>query len=119
MGHAGMRLTFRNTGRTCTLRGYPTVEELGPGGIALGQAESSRGGYLGGAPVRTIRLARGAAATALFEGQLATYGSGPTCVPYQQIRIKAPQARHGVVRPMPQDYWYCEAEIHPVVRAGR
>lgn len=54
-----MRLTFRNTGRACTL----------------------------GAPVRTIRLARGAAATALFEGQ--------------QIRIKAPQAHHGVVRPMP------------------
>jgi hypothetical protein len=97
------------------LRGYPTVTGIGPAGIVTMHARPTQQGYLGQAKVTTVRLGHGGNASALFEGVLTTYEPSPGCAPYQQIAISPPNTSAQVLRPMPKNYWFCSAEVHPVV----
>jgi hypothetical protein len=58
-------LNFTNlSGHACTLRGHPGVSTVNLGGSQIGRP--ARWGNPGNAPLRTVRLARGATATAVL-----------------------------------------------------
>src|SRR5262249_57737110 len=60
-------LNFTNlSGHACTLRGHPGVSTVGLSGSQIGRP--ARWGNPGHARLRTVRLARGATATAVLAG---------------------------------------------------
>ena len=112
-GHAGLTLVFTNHGATCTLEGFPGVDEVGSGGGVAASAKRTLKGYLGGAAQTVVTLAHGRAASALLEGQSGQARGGPACPSYTAYLITPPHETHSFHRA--NNAIICDAEIHPVV----
>jgi hypothetical protein len=91
---------------------------LSNGGKAVVHARRTKRGYLGGArKLKTIRLRKGRAASALLEGLLGAPAHGPRCRRYKSLRITPPNQTYSVVRKVAVPL--CNLEIHPIIAGGR
>jgi hypothetical protein len=111
--HTGLILVFRNTGTVgCRMTGYPGVALLNAQNVQVVQAQRSTSGYLGGAPVTTVTLAPGGAASALLE-VVVVDDAGNTCAQYPRLLVTAPDDTTSVR--VDESLPGCSVQIHPVV----
>ena len=109
-------LTNVTTG-PCRLYGYPGVAGLDAAGKQIVQATRTPHGYLGGlpdgAPVPTVDIGAGQAASAMVEAAGAK-PDGSSCTPYAALLVTPPDEKRSTRVPWPSDG--CDAlQIHPVV----
>ncbi|HET6910991.1 MAG TPA: DUF4232 domain-containing protein [Mycobacteriales bacterium] len=118
MNHAGYRLILRNAGAACSLGGYPVV--VGTFTAFKWQtmsASQTPRGYLGGAgKAATVRVARGASISTLFEGIGASVDPyNMSCQPYDTLTITLPGDAGSLTKQWPsREYWLCDASVHPL-----
>lgn len=115
MGHGNVILRFRNISQsTCSLRGYPGVDALGPHGGVLAHAKRTVHGFTGGASsVRTIVLHSWQRASADLEW--ANFGAnGKSCRFSRSIAITPPNTSRTVHARVSVSV--CSLQIHPVVK---
>lgn len=112
VGHGGYPIIFKNTGRACTMYGYPGVDGLTARGTTVVHASRSRYGYLGGTrTITTVTLATGKTASAFFEG-LNFAVTGKPCPKFAQLAVTPPNNTQSVrLKATP----VCYPTIHPVV----
>jgi len=111
LGHLALSIRFRDTGGTCSLRGFPRVYGLTKRGQVI-RAKRALEGYFGRWRIATIPLKNGETASALLEGL------DPAFLPHRprsarSFRIMPPNVSHAVRRRT--SYPLCYLIIHPVV----
>jgi Protein of unknown function (DUF4232) len=112
VGHGGYPIIFKNTGRACSLRGYPGVDGLTASGKTVVHASRSLSGYLGGThKITTVTVATGKTASAFFEG-LNSDLTGKPCPKFAQLAVTPPNDRTSV---RVKASTLCYPSIHPVV----
>ncbi|HEX3827014.1 MAG TPA: DUF4232 domain-containing protein [Sporichthyaceae bacterium] len=117
LSHTGSIVIFTNRGGPCTLRGYPDMVEIDRNGRIVERARRTLGGYLGGAHrVRTVHLATGGSASAVYEGLDAQQYGEPPCPEYTALLVTPPGTTRAT-RLSRSDalLGVCDLEIHPVV----
>lgn len=116
LGHGGVTLFFRNSSRhTCSLRGYPGVDELDMNGQIIAHATRTLRGYLGGASsVHTVKLAPGGFASALVEWINTTPIDGHNCAQAAYLRATPANTSHAVRMPT-ESTTNCFVQVHPTV----
>ncbi len=116
LGHGGVTLFFRNSSRhTCSLRGYPGVDELSKNGDVIAHAKRTLHGYLGGASaVHTVTLAPGGFASALVEWINTTPIDGHNCAQAAFLKATPANTSHAVRIPT-QSTTNCYVQVHPTV----
>ncbi|MGI8715355.1 MAG: DUF4232 domain-containing protein [Solirubrobacteraceae bacterium] len=120
LGHVGLPLLFRNTGRaTCIMTGYPAATLVTAGGHRVA-ARRTRGGYLGGLvgaarSLPVVRVGPGAAVSAYLEGlDFDPAHGGGSCPTYPRLLVTAPNQTltFRLLSPVSQ---ICRPEVHPLV----
>jgi hypothetical protein len=114
-GHGNVVLRFKNISQsTCSLRGYPGVDALGPHGGVLKHARRTLHGFTGGtSAVRTIVLHSFQTASADLEWM--NFGAnGHNCRFSHSIAVTPPNTVKTFHRPVSVSA--CNLQIHPVVR---
>lgn len=113
-GHGNVVLRFRNVSRhTCSLRGYPGVDALGPRGGVLAHARRTLHGFTGGASVvRTIVLRSWQVASADLEWM--NFGPNGTSCRFSHSIAVTPGNTFRTVR-FPLSVSVCDLQIHPTV----
>jgi hypothetical protein len=117
-GHRSVVLVLTNvTTGPCRLYGYPGVAGLDAAGKQIVQAARTPHGYLGGlsdgAPIPTVDIGAGQAASAMVEATAAK-PDGSSCTPYAGLLVTPPDEKKSTRVPWPGDG--CDAlQIHPVV----
>jgi len=114
-GHGNVILRFKNISQsTCSLRGYPGVDALGPHGGVLAHARRTLHGFTGGtSAVRTIVLRSFQTASADLEWM--NFGAnGHSCRFSHSIAVTPPNTFKTFHRPVSVSA--CKLQIHPVVR---
>lgn len=119
-GHGGYAILFKNTGKACTLHGYPGLDAVDASGKVVVSAQRTTNGYLGGLTVGaaepTVELQTGQTVSTLFEGHIGPISGGPSCPPYVALLITPPNETHSVR--LTSDYTLCYLEVHPVVQGA-
>jgi hypothetical protein len=117
--HAGVVLTFANTGQiACQLQGYPGVAVLNASGQQVQQAARTPAGYLGGIrngkpPFPTTVVGPGSVASALLEGEVVDV-NGKSCASQAGLLVTPPNTR--VAAKVRRQIAFCGGlQIHPVV----
>jgi hypothetical protein len=113
-GHSNVILRFKNISQsTCSLRGYPGVDALGPHGGVLKHARRTLHGFTGGtSAVRTIVLHSFQTASADLEWM--NFGAnGHDCRFSASIAVTPPNTSKTFHRPVSVSV--CSLQIHPVV----
>ena len=114
-GHGNVILRFKNISQsTCSLRGYPGVDALGPHGGVLKHAQRTLHGFTGGtSAVRTIVLHSFQTASADLEWM--NFGANArSCRFSASIAVTPPNTYKTFHRPVSVSV--CSLQIHPVVR---
>ncbi|HEY2297270.1 MAG TPA: DUF4232 domain-containing protein [Jatrophihabitans sp.] len=114
-GHANVILRYKNISQsTCSLRGYPGLDALGPHGGVLAHATRTLHGFTGGtSAVRTIVLHSFQTASADLEW--ANFGAdGHDCRFSASIATTPPNTSKTFHRPVSVSV--CSLQVHPVVR---
>jgi hypothetical protein len=114
-GHGNVVLRFRNISQhTCSLRGYPGVDALGPRGGVLAHARRTLHGFTGGASaVRTIVLRSWQVASADLEWM--NFGpNGTSCRISHSIAVTPANTFRTVHFPLSVSV--CDLQIHPTVK---
>jgi hypothetical protein len=116
MGHGNLVLRFKNISQhTCSLRGYPGVDALGPHGGVLAHARRTVNGYTGGASaVRTIVLHSWQTASADLEWLNFKPRTGGDCRFSHSIAVTPPNTSRTSYRQVSVSA--CNLQIHPVVK---
>lgn len=114
-GHGNVILRFRNISQnTCSLRGYPGVDALGPHGGVLAHATRTVHGFTGGASaVRTIVLHSWEVASADLEWSNFS-ANGGNCRFSKSVAVTPPNTSKTFHRSLSVSS--CKLEIHPVVK---
>lgn len=114
-GHGNVVVIFRNISQhTCSLRGYPGLDALGPNGGVLASARRSLRGFTGGASaVRTITLQSWQQASSDVEWRNFT-ANGHACRFSKSIATTPPNTFKTFHRPVSVSV--CNLQVHPVVR---
>jgi hypothetical protein len=114
-GHGNVVLIFRNISQgTCSLRGYPGLDAIGPHGGTLAHARRSLKGFTGGAnAVRTIVLHSFQRASSDVEW-MNFRSNGRSCRFSKSIATTPPNTTKTFHRPVSVSV--CNLQVHPVVR---
>lgn len=113
--NGGIIVVFTNqSGRTCSLDGYPGAANLDRAGHQFEQARRTLTGYIAGCrcshPTR-IRLAAGQSASSVIEGN---NGGGTECLRGHSVLVTPPNATHSTRLPY-LDAYSCGFQVHPAV----
>jgi hypothetical protein len=114
-GHGNVVLIFRNISQsTCSLRGYPGLDAIGPHGGVLAHARRSLRGFTGGAhAINTIVLHSFQRASADVEW-MNFRSNGGSCRFSKSIATTPPSTTKTFHRPVSVSV--CNLQVHPVVR---
>lgn len=114
-GHGNVILRFRNISQsTCSLRGYPGADALGPNGGVLAHAKRTKHGFTGGTnAVRTIVLHSWQVASADLEWTNIS-SNGGKCKFSKSIAVTPPNTTKTFHRKLSVST--CNLQIHPVVK---
>lgn len=112
LGRLALPIRFRDTGATCSLRGFPRVDGLSASGRVIISAKRALNGYFGRWRIATISITNGQTASALLEGVDPAFLS-PRPPSSRSLRITPPNASHSVGRRT--SYPLADLTIHPVV----
>ncbi len=114
-GHGNVVLIFRNISQsTCSLRGYPGLDAIGPHGGVLAHARRSLRGFTGGAhAINTIVLHSFQRASADVEW-MNFRSNGGSCRFSKSIATTPPNTTKTFHRPVSVSV--CNLQVHPVVR---
>jgi hypothetical protein len=115
-GHGNVILRFKNISQsTCSLRGYPGVDALGPHGGVLAHARRTLNGFTGGASaVRTIVLHSWQTASADLEWHNFNFKTSGSCRFSTTIAVTPPNTFKTFHRKLSVSA--CGLQIHPVVK---
>jgi hypothetical protein len=114
-GHGNVVLRFRNISQsTCSLRGYPGADALGPNGGVLAHATRTLHGFTGGtSAVRTIVLHSWQVASADLEW-MNFKSNGGKCRFSKSVAVTPPNTTKTFHRSLSVSS--CKLQIHPVVK---
>lgn len=115
-GHGNVILRFKNVSQsTCSLRGYPGVDAVGPHGGVLAHARRTLNGFTGGASaVRTIVLHSWQSASADLEWHNFNFATSKSCRFSASIAVTPPNTVKTFHRKVSVSV--CDLQIHPVVK---
>ena len=112
---SGVVVVFTNQGPTCSVTGYPVVNELN-GSTVVGAAKQTPQGYLGGqaqsGPPQPVVLVKGATAASLLEGPATSQPSGNVCSGFTGLQLGPPSG--GISATVAGTFRFCSLEVHPL-----